>query len=63
VVDELLTRAEVAAAFGVNAQTVMRWTAAGKLPSVKTLGGHHRYRAEEVQRLRESLTTGLTVRR
>jgi len=48
--DALLTPAEVAALFRVDPKTVTRWAKAGKLSSIRTLGGHRRYRAEEVQR-------------
>lgn len=52
--DVLLTPAEVAEMFGVDPKTVTRWAKAGKLGSVRTLGGHRRYRAPEVR----SLLTG-----
>lgn len=45
---DLLTPAEVAALFRVDAKTVTRWAKAGKLAAVQTLGGHRRYRADEV---------------
>lgn len=48
---DLLTPAEVAALFRVDPKTVTRWAKAGKLSCVKTLGGHRRYRADEVQSL------------
>lgn len=41
----LLTRAEVAKIFQVAPSTITRWAEAGRLPSVKTLGGHRRYAA------------------
>jgi excisionase family DNA binding protein len=51
-VDEsLLTPAQVAAAFRVDPKTVTRWAMAGKLTALRTLGGHRRYRAAEVERL------------
>jgi excisionase family DNA binding protein len=46
--NRLLTRAEVAEIFQVSPSTVTRWAEAGKLPVVKTLGGHRRYEAEAV---------------
>jgi excisionase family DNA binding protein len=49
--DELLTPAEVGRLFRVAPKTVTRWAKAGKLSSVRTLGGHHRYRANEIRRL------------
>lgn len=49
--EELLTPAEVAKLFRVNAKTVTRWSNAGLLRSVRTLGGHRRYIATEVRAL------------
>jgi len=49
--DELLTPSEVAALFRVDPKTVTRWAKAGKLTSIRTLGGHRRYRASEVHSL------------
>ena len=51
--DALLTPAEVAALFRVDPKTVTRWAKAGKLSSIRTLGGHRRYRAEEVKKFLE----------
>ncbi len=53
--DELLTPAEVAALFRVDPKTVTRWAKAGKLASIRTLGGHRRYRASEVRGLLDSI--------
>jgi excisionase family DNA binding protein len=46
-----MTPAEVAALFRVDPKTVTRWADAGKLTAVRTLGGHRRYRQDEVQNL------------
>lgn len=46
---ELLTPKEVAAMFRVDAKTVARWAANGKLKSLKTPGGHHRFYADDVR--------------
>ena len=51
--DTLLTPAEVAALFRVDPKTVTRWAKAGKLSSIRTLGGHRRYRADEVRKFLE----------
>lgn len=45
---ELLTRAEVAALFGVSPRTVTGWANGGRLESVRTLGGHRRYASDQV---------------
>jgi excisionase family DNA binding protein len=52
----LLTPAEVAALFRVDPKTVTRWAQAGKLTSIRTLGGHRRYRESEVRDLLKSKT-------
>jgi excisionase family DNA binding protein len=51
VTEPLLTPAEVATLFRVDPKTVTRWAQAGKLTSVRTLGGHRRYREQEVHDL------------
>jgi excisionase family DNA binding protein len=53
--DRLLTRTEVAEIFQVSPSTVTRWAEEGKLPSVKTLGGHRRYAAKAVMELIQHL--------
>ncbi|RHA37813.1 BldC family transcriptional regulator [Cellulomonas rhizosphaerae] len=47
----LLTPSEVATLFRVDPKTVTRWAKAGKLSSIRTLGGHRRYRESEVLEL------------
>ena len=48
---ELLTPAQVAKMFHVDPKTVTRWAQAGKLTYMRTLGGHRRYRRDEVLEL------------
>ena len=50
--EALLTPAEVAAFFRVDPKTVTRWANEGKLTTLRTLGGHRRYRESEVRHLR-----------
>ena len=54
--EKLLTPAEVAALFRVDPKTVTRWAKAGKLTSIRTLGGHRRYKDSEVKALLKSIT-------
>ena len=54
--DALLTPGEVAALFRVTPKTVTRWAEAGKLPVVRTLGGHRRFPAAQVLAVRAELT-------
>jgi excisionase family DNA binding protein len=49
--DRVLTPAEVAAMFRVDPKTVTRWAKAGRLTSIRTLGGHRRYPEAEVRAL------------
>ena len=51
--EKLMTPREVAALFRVDPKTVTRWAEEGKLSSIRTLGGHRRYRASEVTALLE----------
>lgn len=50
-VEPMLTPGQVAELFHVDPKTVVRWADAGKLTSIRTLGGHRRFKAEEVTRL------------
>ena len=49
--EALLTPAEVAQLFRVDPKTVTRWANGGKLTSMRTLGGHRRYRESDVRTL------------
>ena len=44
----LLTPGEVARLFRVDPKTVTRWAMEGKLTCIRTLGGHRRFKADEV---------------
>jgi excisionase family DNA binding protein len=48
---QLLRSQEVAEVFDVTERTVINWAAAGKLPSLRTIGGHLRFRREDVLQL------------
>jgi excisionase family DNA binding protein len=48
---DLLTPAEVGRMFRVSPKSVTRWAKAGKLSSIRTLGGHRRYKRAEVEAL------------
>jgi excisionase family DNA binding protein len=49
----LLTPGEVATLFRVDPKTVTRWAAAGRISSIRTPGGHRRFREAEVRALLE----------
>lgn len=46
-----MTPAQVAKMFHVDPKTVTRWAQGGKLSYMRTLGGHRRYRRDEVVEL------------
>jgi excisionase family DNA binding protein len=50
-----LRTAEVADLLHVSPKTVSRWAKEGKLPFLKTLGGHRRYPEAEIRELAEEL--------
>lgn len=41
--DRMLTAAQVAKLWGVDSKTVTRWSNRGKLPFIRTPGGHRRF--------------------
>lgn len=58
--ERLLTPGEVAALFRVDPKTVTRWATAGRIGSIRTPGGHRRFRESEVKTLLAELTTEAT---
>jgi excisionase family DNA binding protein len=50
-----LRTAEVATILHVSPKTVSRWAKEGKLPFLRTLGGHRRYPAAEIGQLADDL--------
>lgn len=46
---KLLTPHEVAKAFKVSVKTVARWAESGRIPFVRTPGGHRRYLESDIQ--------------
>jgi excisionase family DNA binding protein len=51
----ILNTAEVARLFGVHPKTVSRWAESGKVPSFRTVGGHRRFKAVDVEKLWQQL--------
>lgn len=58
--DRLLTPGEVAVLFRVDPKTVTRWASAGRIGSIRTPGGHRRYRESEVRALLRGEQEGST---
>jgi excisionase family DNA binding protein len=55
--DRLLTPSEVASIFGVHPKTVNQWARAGRISSIKTLGGHRRFKASEIRNLLDEVAS------
>jgi len=56
--ERLLTPGEVAALFRVDPKTVTRWASAGRISSIRTPGGHRRFRETEVRALLAAVGRG-----
>jgi len=54
--EPLLTPGEVALMFRVDPKTVTRWASAGRIGSIRTPGGHRRFRESEIHGLLAELT-------
>lgn len=59
---DLYTPSEVAKLFRVDPKTVTRWSKAGLIPSIRTLGGHRRYPKDVVDLLLEGSIEGSPLR-
>ncbi|GAA3246614.1 MULTISPECIES: BldC family transcriptional regulator [Pseudonocardia] len=59
--ERLLTPGEVAGLFRVDPKTVTRWASAGRIGSIRTPGGHRRFRESEVRGLLADLTSEATL--
>jgi excisionase family DNA binding protein len=59
--ERLLTPGEVATLFRVDPKTVTRWASAGRIGSIRTPGGHRRFRESEVKNLLADLTSEATA--
>ena len=51
-----LRTAQVAELLHVSPKTVSRWAQVGRLPYLRTLGGHRRYPDREIRALLETLS-------
>ena len=49
--ERLLRTSDVAVLFQVSERTVSEWARRGRVPSVRTPGGHRRYPAEQIRQL------------
>jgi len=56
-----LRTAQVAELLHVSPKTVSRWAQEGRLPYLRTLGGHRRYPNAEIRALVETLTEPSTA--
>ena len=49
--EELISPKEASKMLKVSTDTLRNWEIAGKLKVIKTLGGHRRYRLEEIKKI------------
>ncbi len=53
--ERYMTGIEVGKMLGVSPKTVARWAKEGRISHTKTLGGHRRYAAADIEELKASL--------
>lgn len=53
---DFLTPGEVARLLHVSPKTISRWASQGLLPCLVTLGGHRRFRREDVARIERQMS-------
>jgi excisionase family DNA binding protein len=58
---EYLRTAEVAELLHVSSKTISRWAREGKLPSVRTLGGHRRFPEQPIRDVAARLSGDLAI--
>ena len=56
-----IATSDVARMMHVSPKTVSRWAKEGRLPFMRTLGGHRRYPKVEIERLAQSLAGTTSV--
>ena len=59
--NDLLTPAEAAHKLGVTPNTVTRWSRAGKIAAIQTMGGHRRFRRAEIERVMQAANLGTAI--
>lgn len=55
---DYLTPSQVAGVLHVSPKTVSRWAAQGLLPCLVTLGGHRRFKREDIEEVARRMTDG-----
>jgi excisionase family DNA binding protein len=55
-----IASAEVARILHVSPKTISRWAKEGRLPFIRTLGGHRRYPKSEIEGLARTLGAPIT---
>lgn len=56
-----IATSDVARMLHVSPKTVSRWAKEGRLPCIRTLGGHRRYPKSEIERLAQTLAGNAVV--
>lgn len=58
---QMLRTSDVAVLFEVSERTVSEWAKTGRIPSVRTPGGHRRYPADSIRVLLEGTRRGMSL--
>jgi excisionase family DNA binding protein len=56
--DDFLLPGEAAQLLHVTPKTLARWASRNRIPSVLTVGGHHRFRRKDVEALARQMHRG-----
>ena len=56
---EMLKPSQASVILGVDTKTIGRWAADGKIPHVRTPGGHRRYKRADVDALKHAGEQGV----
>lgn len=57
---EYLTPGQAAVLLHVSPKTLNRWTHEGRVPCLVTLGGHRRFRRDEIEAIAQGMYRGVT---
>jgi excisionase family DNA binding protein len=55
--DEYLSRGEAAQRLGVPPRTIQQWARSGRIPCIRTFGGHRRFAAKDIDAVAELVKT------
>lgn len=57
-----LTAEQVAERFEITAETARAWARTGKVPAIRTPGGHYRFRREDIDAIERGETSAVVIK-